>query len=97
MSADLEAARVRIDAIDRELLRLFNERMRITSDVVRAKREAGLPVFDPGREDKVLGRLADLNPGPLSEGGIRNIWGAIFAESRIHQALSADGRGEAVA
>lgn len=91
MSADLEQARLRLDAIDREMLRLLNERMRIALDIVRAKREAGLPVFDPGREELVLERLTARNEGPLASDGVRRIWSAVFSESRIHQALSAPG------
>lgn len=91
MSADLEQVRLRLDSIDREMLRLLNERMRIALDIVRAKREAGLPVFDPGREELVLERLSARNEGPLSPEGVRRIWSAIFSESRIHQALSAPG------
>lgn len=90
MSADLAACRVKIDAIDRELLRLLCERQKITLDVVRAKREQGLPVLDSGREEALLSKLAQINPGPLSEDGIRRIWLAIMGESRIYQALSAD-------
>ena len=90
MSADLAACRLKIDAIDRELLRLICERQRITLDVVRAKREQGLPVLDSGREDALLQKLTEINPGPLSEDGIRRIWLAIMGESRIYQALSAD-------
>lgn len=95
MSADLAVCREKIDAIDRQLLRLINERQRITLDVVRAKRDAGLPVLDSGREDALLQKLSAINPGPLSEGGIRRIWLAIMGESRIYQALSADpGKAE---
>ena len=90
MSADLAACRLKIDTIDRELLRLICERQRITLDVVRAKREQGLPVLDSGREDALLQKLTEINPGPLSEDGIRRIWLAIMGESRIYQALSAD-------
>jgi chorismate mutase / prephenate dehydratase len=90
VSADLAACRVKIDAIDRELLRLICERQRITLDVVRAKREQGLPVLDSGREEALLQKLTEINPGPLSEEGIRRIWLAIMGESRIYQALSAD-------
>jgi chorismate mutase len=90
VSADLAACRLKIDTIDRELLRLICERQRITLDVVRAKREQGLPVLDSGREDALLQKLTEINPGPLSEDGIRRIWLAIMGESRIYQALSAD-------
>lgn len=95
MSADLALFREKIDAIDRQLLQLINERQRITLDVVRAKREVGLPVLDSGREDALLQKLWATNSGPLSEDGIRRIWMAIMGESRIYQALSADpGKAE---
>jgi len=90
LSTDLAACRTKIDAIDRELLRLLCERQKITLDVVRAKREQGLPVLDQGREEALLQKLSEINPGPLSEDGIRRIWLAIMGESRIYQALSAD-------
>jgi chorismate mutase len=90
MNANLAECREKIDAIDRQLLQLINERQRITLDVVRAKREAGLPVLDTGREDALLHKLWATNSGPLSEDGIRRIWLAIMGESRIYQALSAD-------
>jgi chorismate mutase len=90
MSADLVACREKIDAIDRQLLQLINERQKIGLEVVRAKRESGLPVLDSGREDALLGKLSAINPGPLSVDGIRRIWLAIMGESRIYQALSAD-------
>lgn len=90
MSADLAECRDKIDAIDRQLLALMNERQRITLDVVRAKREARLPVLDSGREEALMRKLESINTGPLSPDGIRRIWLAIMGESRIYQALSAD-------
>jgi len=95
MSADLVVCREKIDAIDRQLLHLINERQKIGLEVVRAKRESGLPVLDSGREDALLDKLSAINPGPLSVDGIRRIWLAIMGESRIYQALSADpGKAE---
>jgi chorismate mutase len=90
MSVDLSDSRKKIDAIDRNLLELLNERMRVSRDIVLKKRETGLPVFDAGREDALLAKLSEANPGPLSPDGIRRIWMSIMGESRIHQALAAD-------
>ena len=90
MSLDLSDSRRKIDSIDRQLLDLLNERMRVSRDIVLAKREKGLPVFDAEREDALLAKLSGTNPGPLSPDGIRRIWMSIMGESRIHQALAAD-------
>lgn len=87
MAESLDDLRVRIDAIDRELLRLLNERMRIAIEVVKAKRPMNKAIFDPPREVALLEKLAALNPGPLSNEGLCNIYKAILEESRIRQAL----------
>ena len=87
MAESLDDLRVRIDAIDRELLKLLNERMRIAIEVVKAKRPMNKAIFDPPREVALLEKLAALNPGPLSNDGLLNIYKAILEESRIRQAL----------
>jgi len=68
----LEAARARIDAIDREILRLINERAAVAQQVAEIKAatvpdaERGeLNFYRPEREAQVLRRLRDDNPGPL--------------------------------
>ncbi|MBI4693718.1 MAG: prephenate dehydratase [Gammaproteobacteria bacterium] len=65
----LAVVRGRIDAIDGELLRLFNERAALAIEVGRIKRE-GNPdpdLYRPEREAQVLRRVRDTNPGPLPE------------------------------
>ena len=46
--------RAEIDAIDAELAALFERRMDIVSEVAIIKRKAGLPIYDPSREDAVV-------------------------------------------
>jgi len=64
---NLDELRVKIDQLDGELLRLFEERMDIVSDVGEYKRDKGLPVLDRKREAEKLGGLRgkvrqDLEP-----------------------------------
>ena len=40
----------RIDEIDSELTRLFEERMDVVSSIAAYKKEHNLPIFDPQRE-----------------------------------------------
>lgn len=51
---DLTELRSEIDSIDRELMRLFEERMNISRQVGDYKRERGMPVFDETREKEVI-------------------------------------------
>jgi len=46
--------REQIDKIDKELQRLFLERMDVVKQVAEYKKEHGLPVFDPAREKEKL-------------------------------------------
>lgn len=52
----LEEAREEINRIDSEMARLFVERMRASEKVARYKKEAGMPIFDPVREEEVIRR-----------------------------------------
>lgn len=51
---DLQECRKKIDSIDSELLRLFEERMQVAEDVARYKISTGKPVYDPKREEEKL-------------------------------------------
>jgi len=75
MSESLEQLRARIDAVDRELLRLFNERARIAQAVGEAKKAAGEDtMFRPEREAQVLARRQVENPGPLPNTAIAQLF-----------------------
>ncbi len=68
----LEKLRKRIDAIDEQLLELFNQRASCAVDVATVKRalseavDEGVDFFRPDREAQVINRLKSLNQGPLS-------------------------------
>ena len=51
---NLEEIRTEIDALDKELLALFERRMDLCRDVALYKKEHNLPVFQPEREEKLL-------------------------------------------
>jgi chorismate mutase/prephenate dehydratase len=75
MSEPLDQLRARIDAIDRELLRLFNERAKIAQAVGEAKHAAGeKTLFRPEREAQVLARRQAENPGPLPNAAIAQLF-----------------------
>ncbi len=63
----LKAVRDSIDRIDRELVRLLNERAQCALKVAEIKRDAGLgtDLYRPDREAQVLRQIKAINPGPL--------------------------------
>jgi chorismate mutase len=66
--------RERISAADRELLALFNSRVRLVGELREHKERNGYPFVDVQREERLLGELSDLNAGPLSPEGVRELF-----------------------
>ena len=65
--SQLEETRKGISAIDKEMARLFVERMRLAGEVAAYKKANGLPVRDPEREAAVLDRNTRLVDDPVMQ------------------------------
>ena len=50
----LDECRVEIDRIDREMVKLFEERMKASKEVANYKIKHALPIFDASREQEVI-------------------------------------------
>ena len=53
----LEKQRTEIDAIDREIVALFERRMQVVVDVARIKKENGNAILDASREKEVIAKV----------------------------------------
>jgi len=67
MKPNLKTLRRRIDSIDKDLLRLLNERGQSAKAVGAIKAQTQQAIFSPEREREILARLKTLNRGPLSD------------------------------
>ena len=88
---DIQELRSRIDRVDDEIVRLYGERMELTREIGRYKRENGLPVLDTERERNLLNRVGE-KAGEENENGVRALFGFLMAQSRTGQML--DGKKE---
>jgi chorismate mutase len=79
---DLAELRLRIDAVDQQILKLLHERIRLVMSVGEYKRERGMPVYDPARERALLERLSQAAEPPLDAETIRRIFERLIDESR---------------
>ncbi|HMF56171.1 MAG TPA: chorismate mutase [Pyrinomonadaceae bacterium] len=86
MGENIEHWRAAIDAVDKELLRLLNERARLAAKVAELKVSGKLPLRDSERESAVLMHVRRANRGPLDERAVGRIFVRILAESRRVQA-----------
>ena len=79
---DLDQLRLRLDAIDAQVLALLSERAGAVLDIGDYKRKHRLPIHVPERENNVVERLQKDNPGPLHKDAIERIYRAIIEEMR---------------
>lgn len=78
-SPQLAALRDQIDALDRRLLELLNQRARVAEQVGEIKRAEGSPFFRPDRVAQVIRKIREANPGPLRGEHVEAIWREIMS------------------
>lgn len=62
---NLEQCRAEIDVIDKEMAKLFEQRMSVCQDIAAYKKERGLPVVDGNRENAIVASRAALIDDPV--------------------------------
>jgi chorismate mutase len=81
-----------IDAIDVELLTLLNRRTSVVEEIGRAKESAGMPIYEPKREEDVFRNVTDHNRGPLTSDAVKSIFERIIDEMRTLQRMRREQR-----
>ena len=56
----IDEARIKINEIDKEMVRLFEERIKAVCDVLKYKKEHNLPVYDEKREITLIEKNVSL-------------------------------------
>lgn len=81
----LEKARTEIEAVDKELVKLFEKRFLAVRDVLEYKKDNNLPVFDEKREEYLL----EKNMGYLENNDLKKYYEeflkAMFKVSKDYQ------------
>ena len=79
MTANLADLRVRIDALDLQLLALLNQRAEVAEQVGEVKRFEGTPFFRPDRVVQVIEKIQQANTGPLKNEHVAAVWREIMS------------------
>jgi len=83
--------RQRMYEIDKKLVELLNERSQCALEVGRLKQAAGMPIYQPARENEVLSNAARNNRGPLTNAAIRRLFERIIDEARSAERVAMHG------
>ncbi len=78
----LDQVRQNIDRIDREILKLLNQRAAQAQDIARHKAAEDQPLFVPEREAAILDALCQENQGPLESPALRHIFREVISACR---------------
>jgi chorismate mutase / prephenate dehydratase len=82
-TAELRRLRRRIDALDRRIVALLNERARVAREAGQAKADAGrTAVRDAEREREILLRVSMANEGPMPQADLIALYRRLFAATR---------------
>ena len=82
-TAELRRLRRRIDALDRRIVGLLNERARLAREAGQAKADAGrTAVRDAEREREILLRVSMANEGPMPQADLLALYRRLFATTR---------------
>lgn len=75
---DISDWRRQIDELDRKLVELLSQRARAAHEIGRLKRDAGMAIYEPDREQAVFDNVRRVNHGPLPDHDLLNIYERIM-------------------
>ena len=81
---ELNNYREHLDTIDKELLRLFTERMAIAGEIAQWKQQNSMPVLDLRREKEKLRAMEEMSPEDLKEYSV-SLFSLMMELSRSYQ------------
>jgi len=86
--------REQISDNDLKILEALNRRIKLVTRLKDYKESQGLSFYDAAQEDWVITYLCRANPGPLSNEGLREIYGVILQWAKREAARIAEAKPE---
>ena len=74
--------RKKIDAVNRKILGLVNQRVRAARRIGAIKKRGGQAISDLARERAILRGLLSANPGPADTRAVQRIFSTIIRETK---------------
>jgi chorismate mutase len=82
---DIEDWRQKIDEVDEQVVLLLNQRASAALEIGKLKKQAGRPIYEPGREGVVFEKIRKANRGPLQGDQLEQIYHRIIDVMRTLQ------------
>lgn len=78
----IKILRQKIDALDKQILRLLNQRAEFVLEVAKVKSEGKMNSYEPRREEEIFRRLTSLNSGPFPQHAISPVFREVISACR---------------
>ena len=82
---EIEDWRKQIDDMDEQIVELISKRAQAAKQIGLLKRETTLPVYEPQRERDVFEHVKRINPGPLSNAEMMDVYERLIDVMRTLQ------------
>lgn len=92
---ELQKTRAALDAVDEQIVRLFEMRMQLSRDVAAYKLAHGLPVLDRSREEQVLESRCAMLQDAYWAPSVRELYEKIMTLSRAEQEIMVEAKDHA--
>jgi chorismate mutase len=81
----MQRLRLKVDQIDLKILKLLQQRIKLSAQIGEVKRRYGAPVYAPQREGELRAHLLKLNRGKLQPQAVVSMFREIMSSSRAVQ------------
>jgi chorismate mutase len=85
---DITDWRIKIDAIDEQIVALINQRAEAARAIGELKRDSTIPIYEPAREQQVFANVRAQNSGPLPDSELLHVYERIIDVMRGLQRTS---------
>ena len=85
MTMDIADWRKKIDGLDEQIVELISKRAEAAKAIGELKQQSTLPVYEPARETEVFEHVKRVNPGPLTDEQIVDVYIRIIDVMRMLQ------------
>lgn len=82
---ELNETRKRIDEVDNQILALFEERMRLGTDVAEYKRSVGKPILDREREQQKIEKMCSMASTEFNKKAVEELFHQLMSLNRKYQ------------
>ncbi len=82
---EIDDWRKQIDEMDEQIVELVNKRAQAAKQIGLLKRETALPVYEPQREREIFEHVKRINPGPLSNAELLDVYERLIDVMRTLQ------------